>query len=208
MNIWLSFPKKQICINFWGRQQEKERQIQKKQEKEKQEKENQVKKTQEKENPGKYYQEKEDQKKARQETERKSEKVRAALMPIQAIKGPPQIQVQARFEEVDKADTGPRSDKVHNCLLCEAKEGKNLNFSSGLVELRKHYSVCLYKSGQFKSVGNPGEANRDQEGKVVDENGMKFRYRCEVPECSRRGVKPLSFKEWAIHAGVFHHLVE
>ena len=143
-----------------------------------------------------------------QDKERKSKNLRAALVPTQAVKGPPQIQVQARVEEVDRADTRLRLDKVHNCLLCEAKEGRNLNFSSGLMQLRKHYSVCLYNRGQFKSVGNPKEANRNEEGKVVDENGLKFRYRCDVPDCSRRGVKPLSFKEWAIHAGVVHHLME
>ena len=123
-----------------------------------------MKKTQEKENPGKYYQEKEDQKKARQETERKSEKVRAALMPTQAVKGPPQIQVQARFEEVDKVATGPRLDKVHNCLLCEAKEGKKLQSRPGgaaqallCVSLQERpVQVCGQPRGGEQGPGREG----------------------------------------------------
>ena len=126
----------------------------------------------------------------------------------------------------EKAYTGPRIDKVyifksvsvaftncillqvHNCLLCEAKEGRNLSFGSGLMELRNHYSVCLYNRGQFTSVADPGEGNK--EGKAVDEYGRKYKYKCQVPECPRSipKAKPVGFKEWAIHAGVAHHLVE
>ena len=99
---------------------------------------------------------------------------------------------------------------MHNCLLCEAKEGRNLSFGSGVMELRNHYSVCLYNKGQFKVAADPGEDNRDFEGKAVDEYGRRFRYKCQVPECPRSipKAKSVGFKEWAIHAGVAHHLVE
>jgi len=134
------------------------------------------------------------------------------VKPAKTAKKPPQVQVQPRVEvaAAEKAYTGPRIDKVHNCLLCEAKEGRNLSFGSGLMELRNHYSVCLYNRGQFTSVADPGEGNRDFEGKAVDEYGRKFRYKCQVPECPRSipKAKPVGFKEWAIHAGVAHHLVE
>ena len=52
--------------------------------------------------------------------------------------------------------------------------------------------------------------NKDFEGKAVDEYGRKFSYKCPVPECPRSisKAKPVGFKEWAIHAGVTHHLVE
>ena len=125
----------------------------------------------------------------------------------------PQVQVQSRIEvaaPAEKPYTGPRIDKVHNCLLCEAKEGRNLSFGSGLMELRNHYSVCFYNRGQFKSVADPREGNRDFEGKAVDEYGRRYKYKCQVPECPRSlpKAKPVGFKEWAIHAGVAHHLVE
>ena len=44
----------------------------------------------------------------------------------------------------------------------------------------------------------------------MDEYGRKFSYKCPVPECPRSisKAKPVGFKEWAIHAGVTHHLVE
>ena len=78
------------------------------------------------------------------------------------------------------------------------------------MELRNHYSVCLYNQGKFKSVADPREGNRDFEGKAVDEYGRRYKYKCQVPECPRSlpKAKPVGFKEWAIHAGVAHHLVE
>ena len=69
---------------------------------------------------------------------------------------------------------------MHNCLLCEAKEGRNLSFGSGLMELCNHYSVCLYNRGQFTSVADPGEGNKDFEGKAVDGYGRKYKYKCQV----------------------------
>jgi len=65
------------------------------------------------------------------------------VKPARAAKKLPQVQVQPRVEvaAVEKAYTGPRIDKVHNCLHCEAKEGRNLSFGYGLMELRNHYSV-------------------------------------------------------------------
>ena len=79
------------------------------------------------------------------------------------------------------------------------------------MQLHNHYSVCLYNRGQFTSVADPGEGNKDFEGKAaVDEYGRKFSYKCPVPECPRSisKAKPVGFKEWTIHAGVTHHLVE
>merc|ERR1719290_667167 len=134
------------------------------------------------------------------------------VKPARAAKKLPQVQVQPRVEvaAAEKAYTGPRIDKVHNCLLCEAKEGRNLSFGSGLMELRNHYSVCLYNRGKFKSVADPREGNRDFEGKAVDEYGRRYKYKCQVPECPKgtAKAKPVGFKEWAIHAGVAHRLVE
>ena len=53
------------------------------------------------------------------------------------------------------------------------------------MQLHNHYSVCLYNRGQFTSVADPGEGNKDFEGKAVDEYGRKFSYKCLVPECPR-----------------------
>ena len=100
--------------------------------------------------------------------------------------------------------------QVLSCLLCEKKEGRNLSFGSGLMDLRNHYSVCLYDKGMFKNVADPGEGNKDFEGKAVEEFGHQWKYKCQVPECPRSipKAKAVGFKEWAIHAGVAHHLVE
>ena len=123
----------------------------------------------------------------------------------QVLVKPPQA------EAVKKAYTGPRIDKVHTCMLCETRDGRNLSFGSGLSELRNHYSVCFYNRGQFAGVADPGDENRDPEtGKAVDEYGRKYKYKCSVPGCPRNKDKAKScgFKEWVIHTGVAHHLVE
>ena len=90
--------------------------------------------------------------------------------------------------------------------MCKAKEGKRLN----LKELPHHYALCLYDRGQFTSLVDPGEKNRDFEGKAVDEYGKKFRYKCQVPNCPRSlpYAKAVGFREWALHAGISHYLVE
>ena len=89
--------------------------------------------------------------------------------------------------------------------IVRSKRRKKSCFGSGLMELRNHYYVCLYNRGQFTSVADPGEGN-----KAVDEYGRRLRYKFQVPECPRSipMAKPVGFKEWAIHAGVDHHLVE
>ena len=124
----------------------------------------------------------------------------------------PIIEMVKPTEEVaTKSYTGPRIDKVHTCLLCETRDGRNLSFGSGLSELRNHYSVCFYNRGQFVGVADPGEENRDPKtGKAIDEYGRKFRYKCSVSGCPRNQskAKTCGFKEWVIHAGVAHHLVE
>jgi len=122
-----------------------------------------------------------------------------------------QVMVQPQTEATKKAYTGPRIDKVHTCMLCETRDGRNLSFGSGLSELRNHYSVCFYNRGQFVGIADPGDENRDPEtGKAVDEYGRKYKYKCSVPACPRNQNKAKScgFKEWVIHAGVAHHLVE
>ena len=97
--------------------------------------------------------------------------------------------------------------QVHHCLLCEEKEGRRLTLEDNLCN---HYAVCLYNRGQFTSLVDPGEENRDFEGKAVDEYGRRFRYKCQVPNCPRSfpNAKSVGFREWAIHAGTAHYLVE
>ena len=112
---------------------------------------------------------------------------------------------------------------MNTCVLCKSvleikcrKDGKIISLVSDLKEVRNHYSICFYEHGLLKLIVDPGEGNRDLEGKAVDEYGHKFRYRCQVPECPSRGgsdrgtsrAKLMGFREWAIHAGSYHFLVE
>jgi len=121
----------------------------------------------------------------------------------------PKVEVKPKVD-VKKERTGPRIDKVHNCVLCNDKEGRNLSFGTGLSELRNHYSVCLYNFGWFVGVLAPGAENSTAEGRAVDEFARQWRYKCTVPNCPRSESKarPIGFKEFCIHAGVAHHYVE
>ena len=63
--------------------------------------------------------------------------------------------------------------------------------------------VCLTKPGPNLSLQFQCSCFIPfQIGKAVDEYGRKFRPR-SIPK-----AKQVGFKEWAIHAGVAHHLVE
>ena len=66
---------------------------------------------------------------------------------------------------------------MYDCLLCEDKEGKDLSIGlTDLRELQTHYSACFYNLVRLKPYLDPGEGNRDYDGKAVDEYGRKYRY--------------------------------
>ena len=69
-------------------------------------------------------------------------------------------------------------DRMHDCLLCTDRDGKNLNLGSGLVDIRYHYAVCYYNRGEMFAVVDPGEENRAQGGGVREEI---LRFRCSAP---------------------------
>jgi len=111
----------------------------------------------------------------------------------------------------------PRMDKVHNCLVCGGlgkanKEGRNLNFGEGLQDLKYHYAVCYYNEGAFKELVDPGSINMTLSGEPLEEFGSRFKYKCPFVTCSRntgRGAgKMMGYKEYSIHCGVAHHLLE
>jgi len=99
-------------------------------------------------------------------------------------------------------------DRVHDCLLCTQKEGQNLTFGNGLNDLKYHYSVCYYDAGKLVDFVHPGKENL-KDGNVVDEVD-RFRYRCPFPKCIKNEGKPklMGYKEYAIHCGTWHNIVE
>ena len=70
---------------------------------------------------------------------------------------------------------------MNTCVLCKSvleikcrKDGKIISLVSDLKEVRNHYSICFYERGLLKLIVDPGEGNRDLEGKAVDEYGHKL----------------------------------
>ena len=124
----------------------------------------------------------------------------------------PKIEVKPEVK-VKSEGFVPRVDRIHNCLICNgpgksSKDGRNLNFGSGLQELKYHYSVCVYNEGGFLPFINPGQGDVKQE--ELEEYGTKFRYKCPFPNCSKNQgrTKAIGYKEYAIHVGVAHHQIE
>ena len=120
-------------------------------------------------------------------------------------------------EEKKETFIPPRVDKIHNCLLCGGygknnKDGRNMNLGSGLKDLMYHYAICFYERHKFQGFIDPGIANRDENGKPIEEVGGRFKYKCPFENCSkntgRGGRKLMGFKEYAIHCSVVHHILE
>lgn len=99
----------------------------------------------------------------------------------------------------------PLSNKVHNCKLCSNKTGTNL----ALQDMKYHYSECYYTQGILKDIIDPGPDNK-KKGRVVDEFGKRFKYKCPFPTCPKNKgkVNEMGYKEYAIHCGSAHHMVE
>jgi len=106
-------------------------------------------------------------------------------------------------------------EEIHTCLMCNGKtpdgrvdkEASNLSFRD-IKRLREHYSKHLYNEGKiFKHVpGEPG--NVDDDGKVVDEFGSKFKYNCTVKNCWKSTKPACGYKEMALHNVAEHEILE
>ena len=119
--------------------------------------------------------------------------------------------VASRPEDSDKSSPIPSADKVHNCLICGGrnnKEGRNLNLSDKLNEVKYHYSVCYYAEGRFHDLVDAGPLNQ---GDKAEDVGSQFKYKCPFDSCSksvsgRGGTKTLmGYKAYVIHVAVVHH---
>ena len=136
-----------------------------------------------------------------------------AVSPPQTSKPP---KVEPKTEDSPPLPT-PRIDRVHNCLVCGGqgkanKEGRNLNMGEGLQDLKYHYAVCYFNEGAFMDLVDPGHENKTIGGEALEEFGLRFKYKCPFVTCSRntgRGAgKMMGYKEYSIHCGVAHHLLE
>jgi len=105
-----------------------------------------------------------------------------------------------------KRSNRPKVDKIMNCILCDEKEGKNLN--AGTSELKYHLSVCVYSMGGFLDILPAHQGTMDI--KKIEEFGNRFKYKCPFENCDKSSgkSKAIGYKEFAIHAGVMHGILE
>ena len=123
--------------------------------------------------------------------------------PLKADK--PDISGDISEEEEEGERVVVSETALKNCVLCRDKEGRNL---AGLWDVKYHYAVCYYNAGAMFEVVDAGDDN-SREGGVV-EPVQKFRYTCPFEKCSKNEgkVKTMGFKEYAIHCGHEHSVVE
>ena len=96
------------------------------------------------------------------------------------------------------------------CVLCQSKEGKNLQFAGNLLGYLYHYSLCIYNQGGFRDLvpqQQEGDVTLSQQVETTGGSGVQYRYRCQPArrkdsECSR-GV---GYKEFCVHLGRQHGL--
>ena len=106
-----------------------------------------------------------------------------------------------------------RINKIHQCLLCEKKDGKTLNLSAeGMHDVLHHYANCYYDKHGYKNIIDPGPDNKDDRGNPLEVFGSKFKYRCPFPNCentnSKRPASLMGFKWYAIHCAANHGQLE
>ena len=109
-------------------------------------------------------------------------------------------------------------EEIHTCLICNGKkDGKidkqasELSFAdSKIKKLKEHYSKHFYTEGRIVRAFPPEENNIDTDGKIIDEFGKQFIYKCEEDNCWKSKIKKQGFgyKEIALHHAAEHGLFE
>jgi len=123
--------------------------------------------------------------------------------------------VKMRYSGVSTASSATAgSSLMHDCVICDKKDGRNLKLSSdGIADLKYHYAVCYYEDdgvNRYRPYMDPGKLNMNSDGTIVEEYGGRFKYQCPFKDCAKNKAreKKMGFKEFCIHCGVTHHLVE
>ena len=97
----------------------------------------------------------------------------------------------------------PKVERMMSCILCTAKDGKNL---SGYNEVKYHMSVCLFSIGAYTKFLPPKQGDDVK----IEEYGKQFRYRCQVENCEKSAAKSKSmgYREFVMHTGSSHGILE
>jgi len=113
-------------------------------------------------------------------------------------------------QEEEQEEGKVLTDKVHDCLLCTEREGRNLSLGSGISDLKYHYTVCYYNKGAFIDIVKPGSENQKEGGEVMMDDSSKFVYKCPYPKCTKNTgkLRVMGYREYATHMGSWHNMVE
>ena len=111
---------------------------------------------------------------------------------------------------------------AHCCVICggKDKEGKidkeasNLSLSDP-KRLKEHYCRHFYNEGKLFDLLPLEEANKKEDGSILDEFGRQYRYKCDKKSVTRPGEpcwkskkRPCGYKEIALHHAAEHGLFE
>ena len=106
-------------------------------------------------------------------------------------------------------------EEIHTCVICNGrtedgkvdKEASNLSFGE-LKKLKEHYSKHFYNEGKVFQAFTPDDKNLDSEGKIVDQFGKQYRYRCRTEGCWKTKKPACGYKEVSLHEAAEHGLFE
>jgi len=124
---------------------------------------------------------------------------------------PVQMRYDSKFSDESLVKN---SSMMHDCIVCGKKDGRNLKLGpEGISDLKYHYAVCYYEDdgvNRYRPYIDPGILNKREDGSVVEEYGARFKYLCPFKDCAKNKAreKRMGYKEFCIHSGVAHHLVE
>ena len=94
-----------------------------------------------------------------------------------------------------------------NCFMCEEKNGRKM---SGQQDIKYHMSVCAYDTGEFlKYVPHHQGADKEKTSDL-EEMGNLWRYKCPFEGCdyNTARAKSIGYKQFAIHSGMMHGVLE
>jgi len=117
-------------------------------------------------------------------------------------------------ESLLKDSSSSNSSMMHDCVICGKKEGRNLKLGpEGISDLKYHYAVCYYEDdgvNRYRPYMDPGQLNTNEDGSIIEEYGARFKYLCPFKDCAKNKAreKRMGFKEFCIHSGMAHNLVE
>jgi len=100
-------------------------------------------------------------------------------------------------------------NNIKNCFMCKDKEGRNMR---SLQDMKYHCAKCAYGTGEFLKYVPHHQGAEKEKMSDLEEFGSLWRYKCPFEGCDKNTgkakAKSMGYKEFAIHCGAMHGVLE